>query len=216
MRSFPRIDASRYSFDEFVSFLFDREISAEVDEAWYWNTDVEFDPQGMCTLYVQLFRTPEILLKRFPKPQLEEGFWAMISGAEWSARALIEGTEIPFPSKEECVRAMYDLFSRFFAFEPLDSSCHMWWDAMCYDWHCGNRIRERGGEDLQLQDVMFQTLADILFLDSQPCQASALHGLGHLHHPETQALVDRYIADHPSLAEPQREYALAAAKFEVL
>jgi hypothetical protein len=108
---------------------------------------------------------------------------------------------------------MFDLYSRFFATEPLDGSCFMWWDGVCYDWHSGNRKRDRGGEDLEMQDVMFQTLADILFLDSEHCQKAALHGLGHLHHPETQTLVQRYIETHPSLSGPEKEYALAAAKF---
>jgi hypothetical protein len=66
-----------------------------------------------------------------------------------------------------------------------------------------------------MQDVMLETLADILFLDSQFCQTAALHGLGHLHHPETQALIQRYRADHPSLTEAQKEYALAAARFQI-
>jgi hypothetical protein len=67
-----------------------------------------------------------------------------------------------------------------------------------------------------MQDVMFETLSAILRLEAQHCQAAALHGLGHLHHPDTQALVDKYIAGHPSLTKEQKEYALAAAKFEVM
>lgn len=210
------VDATQYSFDEFVSFIFGHDIPAKSDKEWYWITDVTFAPQQACAYYVQLFRKPEILLGRFPKPQLEEGFWAMISGTDWSVRSLIWETDIPFSLREECVRAMFDLFSRFFATEPLDTSCQMWWDALCYDWHCENRLRERGGEDLEMQDVMFQTLADILLLDSQCCQTAALHGLGHLHHPETQLLIQRYVENHPSLTEAQREYALAAARFQVL
>ena len=67
-----------------------------------------------------------------------------------------------------------------------------------------------------MQNVMFRTLADILFLDSQPCQAAALHGLGHLHHPDTRGLIQRYLTGHSSLTDSQKEYALAAAKFEIL
>jgi hypothetical protein len=212
----PHVDATQHSFDEFVSFIFEHEITAKNDKEWYWNTDVTFAYQQICEHYIRLFRKPEVLFGRFPKPQLEEGFWTMMSGVEWSVTSLIRGTDVPFSLREECVRAMFDLFSRFFASEPLDTSCQMWWDAMCYDWHCGNRVRERGGEDLEMQDVMFQTLAEILTLDSQPCQAAALHGLGHLHHPETHQLIDKYITSHPSLTEAQKEYALAAAMFQVM
>ena len=67
-----------------------------------------------------------------------------------------------------------------------------------------------------MQDVMFETLARILELDSPRCQGDALHGLGHLHHPETQQLVERYIASYPAIAPEQKKYALAAAQFKIL
>jgi len=75
---------------------------------------------------------------------------------------------------------------------------------------------ERGGEDLQLQNTYFQTLAKVLAIDSWICQGAALHGLGHLHHPDTAALISRYIDEHPLLTKEQVAYAQAAAKFEVL
>jgi hypothetical protein len=67
-----------------------------------------------------------------------------------------------------------------------------------------------------LQDVFFQTLAKILAIDSETCQGAALHGLGHLHHPQTKELIQRFIDEHPSLTPERKEYALAAARFEVL
>lgn len=217
MESSADFDITQYSFDEFVSFVFAHDVAAEHEKQWYWKIpDVEFAPHKICKYYVRLFRKPEFLLERFSKPQLEQGFWAIFSGIDWGLEKLLWETEIPFPQRTECVRAMLDLFSRFFATEPLVNSCFMWWDGICYDWHCGLRVRERGGEDLEMQDVMFQTISAILFLDSQNCQKAALHGLGHLHHPETQTLVQRYIEAHPSLTEPEKEYALAAAKFEVM
>jgi hypothetical protein len=217
MESPTDFDITNYSFDEFISFVFAHEVAAERETDWYWKgPDVTFAPQQVCAYYVRLFRNPEFLLERFSKPQLEQGFWAIFGGIDWGLGKLLWETEIPFSQRKECVTAMFDLFSRFFATEPLEGSCFMWWDALCYDWHCRLRVRERGGEDLEMQDVMFQTIAAILFLDSPHCQKAALHGLGHLHHPETQTLVQRYIETHPSLTEPEKEYALAAAKFDVL
>jgi hypothetical protein len=85
---------------------------------------------------------------------------------------------------------MLDLFKRLFAAEP---SVEMWWDSLCFDWHCGNRKRERGGEDAAMQDVMFQTHGSLLALDSPVCQGAALQGLGHLHHRATERLVQQYL-----------------------
>ena len=67
-----------------------------------------------------------------------------------------------------------------------------------------------------MQDVMFDALAEILQLESPSCQGSALHGLGHLHHPKTAQLISNYISDHPEIPPEARTYALAAAKFEVM
>jgi hypothetical protein len=51
---------------------------------------------------------------------------------------------------------------------------------------------------------------------SESCQTAALHGLGHLHHPDTNELVQSYLARNPSITPDLREYALAAAQFRVL
>lgn len=213
------VNISQYSFDEFISFLFERDVPPDSDkqESWDWNIDVTYVPGVVCEYYIQLFQRPEFLRERYSKPQLEQAFWAIQGpNLDCSVRRILDDTDLRFGAREECIKSMFDLFRQLFAKESLDSSVHMWWDSMCYDWHCGNRSRERGGEDLQMQDVMFQTLARILSLDSEICQGAALHGLGHLHHPGTQELIDRYIRENPSLTKEWKDYALAAARFEVL
>lgn len=119
--------------------------------------------EQLCAQYTQLFREPEFLFTRFSKLQLEEGFWGMISGTNWSLPQLLWEADMPFSQREKCGRSMFDLFKRFFTSDPLDTSCHMWWDALCYDLECENRLRENGGEDLQMQDV-----------SSKHCQRSCL------------------------------------------
>jgi hypothetical protein len=214
-----QVDISRYSFDEFIAFVFDRNATPDtpVSDAWYSKIELTFDPQRICDYYTRLFRNPRFLLERFSKTQLEEGFWAIQGGIyDCSVQAAIWIPELPFAAREECVRSMLNLFSDLFALEPLETAPYMWWDGLCFDWDSGNRKRERGGEDLLMQDVMFQTLSRILELDSDSCQDSALHGLGHLHHPETEQLVRSYVECHPLLTKERREYAFAAARFDVL
>jgi hypothetical protein len=216
------VDISRYPFDQFVGFLFAREVPESKPESgkrepWYWNTEVTFIPEQICMYYMQLFHDPEFLVERFSKAQLEEGFWAIqASILNCSTPNILVDTELPFAVRAECIRSKFDLFKNLFAHESLDTSVHMWWDSHCYDWHSGNRNRDLGGEDLQLQDIFFETLAKILFLDSETCQGAALHGLGHLHHPGTGELVDRYLRERPSLTTEWKAYAFAAAKFEVM
>jgi hypothetical protein len=85
---------------------------------------------------------------------------------------------------------MADLFTQLFANESLETSVQMWWDSLCYDWNSGNRDRSRGGEDALMQDVLFETLSELLNSDSETCQGAVLHGLGHLHHPRTEELIN--------------------------
>jgi hypothetical protein len=213
------VDISEYSFDDFVRFLFDRDVppTTEKRNPWYWDTEAAYTPDLILSYYVKLFRQPQFLRDRFSKPQLEQGFWAIQSdNLNCSVSRLISDSDLPFEGREKCIEAMVDLFRNLFLTEPLDTSVQMWWDSLCYDWHCGNRKRERGGEDQRLQDVIFQTLASILAIDSVVCQGTALHGLGHLHHPKTENLIQSFIAEHPTLTKGQREYANAAAKFKVL
>jgi hypothetical protein len=84
-------DITGLSYDEFVFFLFAREVPSE-DEAfaslaargetkkwnpWYWNTEVTVDVELVCRYYVRLFRQPGFLIEPFSRDQLEQGFWAV-------------------------------------------------------------------------------------------------------------------------------------------
>ncbi len=48
----------------------------------------------------------------------------------------------------------------------------------------------------QTAEAMYQTLLKILALNHPACQWSALHGLGHLHHPLVRETVQRYLDAH--------------------
>jgi hypothetical protein len=212
------VDLTDFTFEDFVGFIFDRDVSLESSglDYWYWHVEIAFDGRKIASYYMKLFRQPEFLRTRFTKTQLEEGFWAIHGpNLDCSISRIIDDTDLPISLREECIRSMEDLFRHLFAREPLNTAATMWWDSLCYDWHCGNRNRERGGDDLELQDVFFQTLAKVLAIESWICQEAALHGLGHLHHPHTRALIQRFITEHPSLTEEQKTYAFAAARFEV-
>ena len=215
-----RHDILLASFEEFVGFLFSHDIAMsestrEIGDPWYWHADVEYDAVAVAEYYIRLFSDPKFLLSGFSKEQLEQGFWAILCGNIGCAVAeIIWNKDVPFGTRERCVRSMFHLFEKLFVLDPLDTSVNMWWDALAYDWHCNNRVRSNGGEDQVMQDVMFETLERILALPDEACQMSALHGLGHLHHPGTQDLIGRYLQGNVSLR--LRDYAQAAARFEVL
>ena len=157
------VDLTNVSFDEFVAFLFDHDIDHDIApesekyNPWYFHVEVEFGAKNIGAYYVRMFGQPEFLLTRFTKVQLEEGFWAIQGpNLNCSVSRIIEDSDLPLSVRGECIRSMADLFKRLFATEPFDTSVQMWWDSLCYDWHCGNRKRERGGEDLELQNVFLR------------------------------------------------------------
>ena len=45
----------------------------------------------------------------------------------------------------------------------------------------------------KVADAMLETLCEILALDDERCQQYALHGMGHLHHPQVRAVVQAFI-----------------------
>lgn len=215
------------SFDEFVRFIFDRDapsrdqvvaaVGTDTWQPWYFRIEVICEPREACEYYSRLFLKPRFLLDRFSKDQLEQGFWAIQSGAiECSVIQVIWESTLPFDTREEVVRSMFYLFRDLFFAESLYDSVSMWWDSLCYGWHCGNRRRERGGDDLRMQDVIFETLSLILAVPSEICQGAALHGLSHLHHPRTGSLITKFIDRNPSLSEDWRDTALAASRFELM
>jgi hypothetical protein len=229
MRPKNHVDIRGLSFDEFVAFLFAHDLPNESFESlcekgdtrtwdpWYWHVDVAFDARRVCDYYVQLFEAPKFLLERYSKEQLDQGFWAVqVVNLDCSALSIIWDTDLPFISREQCVRSMFILFKDLFATEPLVNAVWMWWDSFCYDWHCDNRKRSRGGEDRTMQDVMFETLVDILKLESRICQGAALHGLSHLHHPDTGDAIRLYLSRNPLLSDDWKSIALGAAEFKLM
>jgi hypothetical protein len=64
-------------------------------------------------------------------------------------------------------------------------------------------------EDRRVQEAMFSALTKILAIDSLSCQLAALHGLGHLRHPNTETAIRTYLARSPTLAEDHRRFAVA-------
>jgi hypothetical protein len=219
MKEREQIDIRKYSFEEFISFVFDHEtpVSKGKRHPWYYDVEVTFDAGRVCEFYTRLFRHPDFVREKYSTPQLEQGFWAIQGPAfDCSAFWIMWNADLQFASRRQCVKSMSDLFNRLFSAEPLETSVQMWWDSLCYEWHCGNRKRERGGEDMSMQDVIFDVLRELLHSESEICQGAALHGLGHLHHPATEALIQTYLSQHPALSEERKGYARAAARSEVL
>src|ERR1700761_950136 len=168
MRNIHPIDISDYSFSEFLRFVFDRDVQVDSERTetplsarekpWFYDTRTTLNPRRLNSYYIELFCQPKVLLKLFSAPQLEQGFRAIQSGCTFSVKRLLWNTDLAFEHREECVRSMVYLFRDFFRVEQLGFTACMWWDGFCFAWEAGIKKRSRGGEDLAMQDVMFEAI----------------------------------------------------------
>src|SRR5271169_1807918 len=99
MKELIHVDISAYSFEEFISFLFDREVPTDQSkqDPWYYHMTVDFDAVRLCEFYIRLFRNPKFLAEKFSKSQMESGFWAVHGPVlQCSVMWIISNTDLPF------------------------------------------------------------------------------------------------------------------------
>jgi hypothetical protein len=199
------------TFDDFVKFFFENgaePFRRESDE----EPELIYRPAQAVRFYEMLFTSARDLPKRYDSRQIDAGFAAMIDcNVPMYVTDLIWNEDLEIEAREAMVSAMAVLFRDLFDRTPLFGTPFMWWDAITYDFECGNRKRTESEEVQRLQDRMFETLVRILDLPSSESQRAALHGLGHLQHPETTAAIEGYLASKPDLASDLRAYARQSA-----
>ena len=137
-------DLDNFSFEEFVSFLFEPDVppASVSEDPWHWNMESEIVARKVCAYYVRLISRASVPVRPVHESQLEEGLWNIAGRADCCVAEIVGDSNLPFVLREEIIRSMADLFRLLFVTEPLDTSVFMCWDALCYDWHCGNRNRE--------------------------------------------------------------------------
>ena len=174
--------------------------------------------QAMCQGFSEL-------TKVYSHEELDQGLWAVF-GASISCERFLFDPAVDLGMRIDCIESMYLPFRDVVAQSAIDkhdSFYWMWWDMILHTfWEMadkfdyaslgdGKRIVETMykralvfdyaglSEELkQLQEAVYQTLLKILALNHPACQWSALHGLGHLHHPRGRETVQKYLELHRS------------------
>jgi len=211
-----KINFANLTFNKWVKLVFSHPVA---EPAWYWDEELwqfrehwadSFDPKQYLLYATQLFKQPAFLLKKYSIEQIEQGFWLLLSGPSgFNLGELVWNKKLPWRVRQACVLSMGDLFQNLFTKTPDLIICFMWWDEL-RDWDF------RKNRDPKIRDIVFQTLSLILAIPSEPCQMSALHGLGHLKHSETKTLITDYLKQNPRLKNEIKKYAHLARKGKVL
>ena len=143
------------------------------------------------------------LTKVYSHEQLDQGLWAVF-GAAISCQRFIFDPEVDLGLRIDCIESMYLPFRDVVANSAIgkrDSFYWMWWDMILHTfWQEADSYKfdypALSDDGKQVVEAMYQTLLKILALDHLGCQWSALHGLGHLHHPRGADTAQRYLDLH--------------------
>lgn len=208
-------DLRTCSYQEFLDFVFDHPVEKQ---GWYFGSGVQvvFDGVHNTELPTELFSKARPLLERYTRDQLEQGFWALQGQEDWQVVHAMFETAVPFDKRAEMIRSMFFLYRDLFAVDDLHTSSNMWWDSISGSYKVGHRSQSTSDDVRKIQDVMFETLTKILYLESEECQGAALHGLGHLRHPNTEKVIRDWIATQPDLPEDDLEYAEACITGDIM
>jgi len=218
----PRIiDLRQATLEEFRSFYFSKECQ-DIRNGSPWSKEpcpiLLHCPSHNALRFTELFKTSAELIDQWDDYTLEKGCWAMFGPVvDGNLEELIWGNQISLTEKITLIRSMYFMYQDFFAENPLDTSCEMWWDGIAYSFNpLGFANPDRHPGHKAIQKTMFETLRAILELESYECQMAALHGLNHVAHPGTENVIQAYLNRHPNLDPDSVEYALDCAKGEAL
>jgi hypothetical protein len=210
------LDLSAKAFDEFVQFFFARRVVPDKEQFDYFLTDLDgqqYDEtipsssEVVVDYMTKLFSEFGQIATKYSMAQVDQAVWGIL-GENLRLYEFLFDTSVPLPNRLECVRSMYCVFSDFVAKSEADpdpdlSGFFMWRDLVLHGFWTPPRPFVAGtyrgdaskldSESLVLLDVMFETLKRILDLPHTETQRCALHGLGHLHHPEVHDTVQHYI-----------------------
>ncbi len=211
------------TFDQWINLIFDCSTDDPITPLNAAPISVECTPELTVQYLTRLFQKSGEALQSCSDSQVNSGLWHIGSNASSDYMLALLDKSVPWPERQQAVRAMYTLFERCFAVRclpglshlgeclsnPLNSVCYMWFDIIPIYGDPGKPDRS------DVDGEMLALLRRIVRLDSEPCQESALHGLGHwqVHYPHVvQATIDEFLQRTPHLRRELRHYAAAARR----
>lgn len=199
------IDLSKMSYEEFVKFFFDRDVIYL--GVWKEGDITCFAEESLKLIrhFTKLCKDFTNIVSKYSWSQINQAMWGILRNpAEVSA--LLMSDKIAQFFRAECIQSMYFVFSnvvqKISTDIPMEDCFFMWWHTIAGDFckcqnHCTDEILyTRTAEFQETHDVIFEILLKILALKTLRCQLTAIHGLGHLHHPKGAAVVQRFIDRH--------------------
>ncbi len=194
------VDYSKKSYDEWLQFAVN-----STDEQ---HGDVEIDPVEPLVLVEYFERScmnMHDLLGQYSWPQIDRFIWNSLANPFWIGH-IVTDPILPVAPRDSCIDSMYFPFKQVLGQMPdsddEENGFYMWWDIVCGGFCTQHVYFEThpfvpdSAESCKIHDKLLDTLRRILKIPEKRTQMCALHGLGHLHHPQGAEIVQKYIDDH--------------------
>jgi hypothetical protein len=203
----PGLDYSTGSYAEWIEYLFLTRRPPDHDA-------IVPDPLRPLRLIAHLDRLCDELPRwreRVSSEKLNAGLWAAIAFPFELARYLVDPS-LPSEPRITCIRRMPRAFSEVVAKIPPDAKLptafFMWWDLLGTQFSIahgpsgGGPFTPAEPTARQVHDALLGAIVEVLHQTDAHSQRCALHGLGHLRHPEGPPLVREYLLTHGSELSP--------------
>jgi len=195
------LDLTSVPYDDWVRLVFDHPVGQE----WYWQCNISVpDPPRLLDYFARLCADFPRAVAPFDRAQIDQGLWLLLGACVDIGWHLIQPT-IPREKRIACIESMSGVYAAFVARSEVHESetCFfMWWDLLTFA-IVPSPTSALSDEQREARDAMLSTLVKILALDGWHTQRCALHGLGHLHHPDVGAIVQRWIDAHGEALPPK-------------
>jgi hypothetical protein len=117
-------DIQNATFNEMVDFYFDNPDSYQRPTDWSNYVQFDYDATHNARFFIELFTNSAVLRHKFDAEKINNGIW-VLSSVAFDGNVydvVMENRDVPFDLKQNCIRAMYDLFKDLFAVVPVEAS----------------------------------------------------------------------------------------------
>jgi len=199
------------TYEQFLEFVFDHYPEEEVDDKWYWKLEdeVQIAPRRAIEFMTRMFIESAQLLESYTPIQIAEGLnYLFGAGGHVPFRDQFWTPDVPWPERRKCILAIPRVYEVVLEGDPdgVGGCAYMLWDSIAYDYYCDNRDPGKNPEDARVQDAMLEALRMMLRSNHPETQRGALHGLGHLCHRESNAVIREFLSSERALEPDVRTY----------
>lgn len=194
------VDLRASSYEEWIEFVFDHPVTSDGEgekAAWYWEESPEFivDPVRQVEFLTRFCCEPQFVLHRYSTEQIHQGLCILFGPAgDFEFCDMLWNPEVSWEQRERCIESIPILWPQLFEAAPLEIASFMFWDSVAYGYYSGWRNPSTSEEDGRVQEAMRKALLEQLQPNVPGTQKAALHGLGHLCHPNLKADLRGFLA----------------------